>query len=260
MKRVLIIAGLCLATAICYGQQEYENSKWHFSFTVPDDWEPVDYNDLTGKHIDIVKGYITPTSLFNMVTGIAKPPDALAIYQQIDAEQDHTAWLIVHARTVGDSTDAIPPESKHEDWLTSDWRRRSGIDALLRMQHELMKREKSKKKWTSGDKRSFYMDRKIHTLAEQLKISDPSGETFIFTKVTKLGSNRAVTLTFHAFNQDVDEFMDLMDELLDSFTYQEHYGFGETTATNVMKTIWAWVGSSVVAMIIICVIIHQRVS
>ena len=46
----MTIFSLCLLTSACFGQEEYRNKDWHFSFPIPEGWDIITDEFLLEDH------------------------------------------------------------------------------------------------------------------------------------------------------------------------------------------------------------------
>ena len=242
MKRIFLVLCICSMTAVCFGQQEYENSEWRFSLEVPYDWQAVAEEELLGKWNEL------------FLDSILGEEPSLAVFQKRGAENENTAYMVVLCQTIGDPHAAIPEEVGLGRWYVSN-ACRSMVQGRMEWIRESLAAKTGDEQWrkpgTSG--RIFYDEQK-RILYETQVLSSKNRETFVLSIVRLLGSNRTATLVFHGYNENTEEFLDLIETVVESFSYDEKYGYGETTARNVVETLWVWLFPGIAVTIFLGII------
>ena len=204
-----MILSVCSLATICFAQQEYYNSEWHFSFTVPYEWKAITKGELVGKY----------NELFLDDTLGQKP--SLAVFQKRGSEDENTAYTIVLAETIGDPHAAIPEEIGRGKWYVSNTCR-EWAQARMKSLGRSLAAQTGDKEWEKlRAEGGIFYDKDKNILYETLVLSGKNKETFVLSIVKLLGSNRTTTLVCHCYNEDPEEFLGLVKEIVESFSYNK---------------------------------------
>jgi hypothetical protein len=223
MKLARIIVGLSLVSAACFGQEQYKNSKWHFSFTVPEGWELLTDRFELDRYAEEQK--------------LRFDDEILAICHQ-GAGQDETNIMLVQARTIGDAREGLVPEDFLKEQLRSNWHRPYSLSYVNDFEQDLVDRKLAPKEPNS--KFQIWYDRERNIYFETVIVPLLSGRTEGMSTVRILGGNRVVTLSFELHGTDIQGPYSLIEEVVDSFAYGKYYGFGQAPPTSIFRTVWFW--------------------
>lgn len=277
MIRKLAIISVCLLTTICFAQQNYSNSDWHFSFDLPDDWKETTPDDLSGKYNEIAIASFGQARTFSeryalVVSGnttaqidhekvadeILNSEKTVAIFQTKNASDEQTAFIICQAQNIGDPHAATRTEISLEKMLRSNNHRKTCVDSLKKLHKQLLKQEQGDKWDRSKPATQIFYDKEKHVFYERTKITGQNDRIFIASRINILGSNMVTTLIAHSLNEDPEEFQDLLAQIVNSFTYDTKYGFGETSTKKTLGFFWAYLASGIVMLILIAIACQQR--
>jgi len=224
MARVIVIIGVCFLATVCSAQQEYSNSKWHFSLTVPEDWEVITEDMLLSEHTEELEIRFEDVEI-------------LALCQEA-GDEDEKNSMLVQARNIGDAKEGLVLEALYEDRLRSDQNWKVGKFYLKGFRADLIEQGQIAKK--SKYKSYIYYDSDRHIFFEKIVLPRKRGGAIGISTVRLLGSNRITILSFNLYGEAPEDLLGLLEEVVDSFTYDEHYGFGEATGIDVVKILWYW--------------------
>jgi hypothetical protein len=224
MARLIVIVGVCFLATVCSAQQDYSNSKWHFSLTVPEGWEIITDDMLLSESKEKFEIRF-------------KDEEILALCREVDAENEKNSMLI-QARSIGEAKEGLVLEAFHEDGLRSDWNWQVGRSYLEDFRGDLIEQGQVARK--SKYKSYVYYDLDRHIFFEKIVLPRKRGGAIGISTVRLLGSNRITILSFNLYGETPEDLLGLLEEVVDSFTYDEHYGFGEATGLDVMKILWHW--------------------
>lgn len=238
MARVIVVANICFLATVCFAQEKYSNSKWHFSFTVPEGWEVITKDTLLSNYAEELEIRF-------------KDVEILAMCREVGAE-DEKSSMLVQARNVGEAKEGLSLETVFEDWLRSNAQWEMSNSYLKDFRIDLMRRGDIAKEVEY--ERQIYYDADRHIFFETVALPLKRGEAIGISTVRLLGSNKVTILSFNLYGRGVEDLLGLVKEVVDSFTYDEHYGFGEATSTDIAKTLWHWLfpglGTIIVAFLL----------
>lgn len=212
MSRVAVVISICFLAVACFaqGRLSYRNSDWHFSLVSPEGWEFIPEDELpNGFRERLEKEFESET---------------VAICKKVDADYFETPYIIVQIK----SSQEIPEKSLHELFVEH----RELALKVLEKNAENLQRGKhfSMLKFWNGAKRTrtdFQYDKLRHIAFETAELHHKSLGKIIAVTVKLLGSHRMASLQCFADGEDAKGFLDLVDEVVDSFAYDRGYGFGE---------------------------------
>lgn len=269
--RGLVTAMLVLASAasVCIAEQEYHNKEWHFTVTLGDDWEEISPENIAGKHSQFIyETFLAETDLgalfsalseevgdemdFNNVNYEQLREDAkidplssdktVAVLQLRGSDDTYNGLMIIQAEVIYEEyrQDAFTPEHYSSQYFRSDWVRNEGFERLKNIDKTLAMDE-PKEKWQpvkDGRVLGYYQD--SHTYVETTVLKGRANQSFFASMMRTFGSNRIITIVFHARNVDMDEFTSFLEDLRYNIIFDEDYGYGETSAGGVMQALWHW--------------------
>lgn len=240
MKRIAVIVGLGLLVAVAsvQGQETYHNSKWNFSFTLPEDWEVISDKDQISELTKDLK-----LRFENL--------EVLTLCRKIGDEENN--FMIMQASHISDREDGVIYEQIMQKQLKSDYYTNGSRQYLKKLKLELVGKDEY------GNYPVFY-DRNKHVLYEILVIGGKKTEASMICTATILGRNRMAILSFDLYDEygDADGLRNLIEDLVASSAYDEGSGYGEQTPFNALKSIWYGMGG--LGTIIIFVVIYKWVS
>jgi hypothetical protein len=183
MKRVIAAAGICFLATVCFAQEKYHNSKWHFSFTVPEGWEVI--TDET-----VLDNY---TKMFETRFEYA---EVLALCRKAGSEGKKSS-ILVQARPVGEAKEGLSLETVYEEQLRSNIQWNMSTAYLKDFRNDLMKQGEIDKE-TKFESYVYY-DPNRHIFFETTSLPIKSGGAIGISTLRLLGSNKAIILSFKAF-------------------------------------------------------------
>jgi hypothetical protein len=212
MKRCLVVIGICFFATICLGQGQsrYHNSNHHFSFMLPEGWEYIPVGELSSEEIKTLKN---PFKLSKTV----------ALCQKIGAEHFTTPYIVVRFR----SSEEMPEAAIETVFLEHKEITVRNLEVMIGL---LQNAEGCLPKFWEGAERKeaeVEYDKDRHISFETAKLYHKSVGEIVVVTVKVLGSHRMVTLRCYADGEDVENFLDLVNRVVDSFSYDKGYGFGE---------------------------------
>jgi hypothetical protein len=240
MRRIIIAAGICLLATVCSAQEKYSNSKWHFSFTVPEGWE-----------------VITDAAVLNNYPKIYeirfKGSEILAVCQEAGSEAEgEKSSMLVQADAIGEAKEGLPMEVTYEERLRSNLQWGISNAYLKNFRDDLMK---------EGDvardaeyERQIYYDPNRHIFFETIALPLKNGGAIGISTLKLLGSNKMTTLSFNLYGKRIKDLLGLVDGVADSFAYDEKHRFGEAPTTDIVKVLWHWLAPGAGIMIVIFIV------
>jgi len=233
MPRIIFIVGVCLLTTVCFAQEQerYNNQERHFSFVLPQDWEVIPENQLPSEDRELIENTFRKS----------KP---VAVCQEVGTKYFTTPYILVLFR----STEEVP-ETEIEKVF------RDQKDILmknLKKRIELLKKTEGgfPKSWQGAKQRGVKVDydRDRHISFEIAKLHQKDVGSIAVVTVKLLGSHRMVTLHCFADGTASENFLNVVNDVVDSFRYEEGYGFGEAkriapglTQKLLGRGIWSWI-------------------
>jgi len=231
VKYILTIVSFCLFATVCTAEQKYHNSRWHFSFTVPDGWEITDEESKLKEYTQDIKLRFEEAEI-------------AAVCQKTDTEDK----IIIQCKTIGDPHQGITAEAQMEEWLRSNEYREVSLGELKELQNKL-----SKEGYTEYFKQAKYIilyPYNSHILTETLVIPHKSSGSRVVSTVRVLGSNRVAIFNFDSHVQNSEEFLDMIKQVKESVSYDKNYGFGEAPTTTKLRIVWVWIFPGLVGVFI----------
>lgn len=222
MKYVLTIISFCLFATVCTAEQKYHNSRWHFSFTVPDGWEITDEESKLREYTQDIKLRFEEAEI-------------VAVCQKTDTEDK----IIIQCKTIGDPQGGITAEAQLEEWLRSNEYRKASGQYLWDIQKGLSDKGYSEK--TKESKRIITYPLGVHTMCETIVVPHKTSGSRVISTVRVLGSNRVTIFNFDSHVQNSEEFLDMIKQVAESVSYDKDYGFGEAPTTTKLRTVWVWI-------------------
>lgn len=108
MRRIIIAAGICFLATVCSAQEKYSNSKWHFSFMVPEGWEVITEEVVLNNYSKIFE---------TRFEGL----EILAVCREAGSEAEgKKSSMLVQADAIGEAKEGLPMEVMYEDRLRSN--------------------------------------------------------------------------------------------------------------------------------------------
>lgn len=252
MKRCLVIIGICFFAATCFGKErsKYHNSDWHFSFVLPQGWEYIHEEDLPNNYRRIIEKSFS----FKSTT--------VAVCQKIGADYFKTPYMLVQIKSSEEMS-----EVEVENFFLKG--RKILLKNLEMIIDFLQKAESGMLKSWKGAERigeEVEYDKDRHISFETAKLYHKSVGDIVAVTVKILGSHRMATLRCYADGENAENFLNLVDEVVDSFTFDKGYGFGEargiapSLVQKLLGNTWrSWLLWAV-GIIIVSWLIHRWVS
>lgn len=213
MGKINVIISVCLLATVCFGQEEttYNNPNCHFSFDIPEGWEVIDVNDLPDENRESLRyTFSKPTVALCQKLG-AEYFTTPCIYIQFRASKDikedklHTLFSLDIGKGAlrKGCEDMIQALQKAEGCLPKSWKGAKRIDVKV---------DYDKDRYISYETAKLYHDKVGHIISVAVK---------------PLGSHRMVTFHCFADGEDTKNFRGLVNQIINSFSYEKGYGFGE---------------------------------
>ncbi len=226
MRHVIIAAGICLLATVCSAQEKYSNSKWHFSFTVPEGWEVITEEAVLSNYAKIYEIRF-------------KDMEILAVCQEAGSkDEEEKSSMLVQARAIGEVKKGLPMESIYEEKVRSNFQWKRSNEYLKGFRDDLMK---------GGDvardaeyERQIYYDPNRHIFFETMVLPLKKGGAIGLSTLKLLGSNKVTILSFELYGKSIKGLLDLVEGVADSFSYDENHRFGEAPVTDIVKVLWHW--------------------
>ncbi len=211
MTRITGVLSICLLATICFGQAgfRYHNSEEHFSFELPVDWEVTSLEELPSKYRQAINDLFPKAGAF-------------AVCSKIGSEYLKPPYILVQGASTGEVSEAV---------LEKKWRLMKGIDIKEKTIESIQNAEGYlPKSWKGAElvekNLDYYADR--HISLETLKFRHTDVGKITVATIRALGNHRMVVLRFYLDGDDAENFSDTIEEIADSFSYDEGYMFGET--------------------------------
>ena len=253
MVRIIGILSACFLTTVCFGQERvrYHNSENHFSFELPEGWEYTPLEELPSDYRQAIDNFFPKGGVW-------------VVCQRIDNEYLEPPYILVQGGSTGEISEAV---------LHEMWRSKEGRDSFLRKKRDMIRSIQDAqgylpKLWKGAEliEKEFDYDTDRRISFETLEFYHDSVGRIIVVTVRALGSHRITALRFYLDGGDVENFLDLVEEVSTSFSYDKGYVFGEAkgvTTSMVHKLLgntWqSWLLWSV-GIIIVFWLIHRWVT
>jgi hypothetical protein len=245
MRSAVIAIGICLLATVCSAQEKYSNSKWHFSFTVPEGWEVIADDVVLNNYSKLYETRF-------------EGPKILAICREAGSEKESEKnSMLVQADAIGEAKEGLPMEVGYEGMLRSNSQWYASRAYLDNFREDLIKQGDVDRE--ADYKRQIYYDPNRHIFFETTALPLKRGEAIGISTLRILGSNRMTTLSFNLHGKSVEDISGLVKGVADSFAYDEKYGFGEAPATDIVKVLWHWLVPGV-GTLIVCFILYKWVA
>ncbi len=236
MRRVIIVASICLLATVCSAQEKYSNSKWHFSFTVPEGWEVITEETVLNNYSKIFETRFEGSEI-------------LAVCREAGSEAEgKKSSMLVQADAIGKAEEGLPIEVGYEKALRSNSQWETSVAYLKSFRDDLVK---------EGDvdndakyERQIYYDPNRHIFFETTALPLKNGGAIGISTLKLLGGNKVTTLSFNLYGKSVKNLLDLVKGAADSFAYDEKHRFGEAPTTDIAKVLWHWLAPSAVTLIV----------
>lgn len=243
MIKTIAIITVCFLSIACFSQEQYDNSDWHFTFTVPEDWEIATDEMLLEENKEKYANRFDGT-------------ESLALFRKAGDEETS---MLVQAQVLGDVKEGLVLENNHEDWLRSNSYRQSCMSYLNGLAGVLAEQGYAVKETRAKFKRTIYYDSNSHIFFETVEIPHKDKGVFALSTVRVLGNNRITILSFFSDAMTLEGFLDTVEEVAYSFDYDDGYGFGESTGTDFIKILWHYIFPGF-GTLIVCFFIYKWVA
>jgi hypothetical protein len=237
MKRIVVVVSLCLLSTACFGQEEYRNKKWHFSFMVPDGWEIISDELVLDDYTKNMKIRFDDAAI-------------LSLCRQSD--KSNKSSILVQAELLGEEKRGLVYESFLKDDLRSNANREASRSYLEDAENKWIEQGEVAK--GAKPKGQIYYDSAKNIFYETTALPRIRGGAIGAATVRVLGHNRVTILSLELFGRNCDELLNFIEEAAGSFAYDKNYGFGEAPATTIFKTLWFWLFPGFGALIVMFLI------
>jgi hypothetical protein len=226
MRCIVMAVGICLFATVCSAQEKYHNSKWHFSFTVPEGWKVATDDAAISNYVKLHESRF-------------ENAEVLAVCQEAGTgAEENKSSMLVQAHAIGKVEEGIPMEVTYEKGLHSNLQWKESNAYLKSFRDDLIKQGDVTR--DAEYKHNIYYDPNRHIFFETIALPLKSGGAIGTSAVHVLGSNKEAILSFNLYGKSVEGIMGLVKEVANSFAYDEHYGFGEATTIDIMRILWHW--------------------
>ncbi len=235
MKRAIVFASVCLLATVCFAQRQesYHNHERHFSFVLPKGWEYVPEDSLSANEKKAIER-------------IWKHNKTVVLCQKIGADYFATPYIMVRFASTEEHSEAV---------FEMLWESEEGKAKMLEGQERMIKRlQKAEgclpKSWKDAKRiqANIGYDVDKHALFQTMELHHKNIGRIIAVTVRLLGSHRITLLRCFADGKNADAFVELVYDIVDSFRYEEGYGFGESkgiapglTKKLLGRGIWSWI-------------------
>ena len=238
MKQLIIILGICflVMVSLACGQERYHSDKLKFSFVLPEGWQQAP-DEKASKYqgslsfLD-VRPDIIEMELFSV--NFADAPQTPYIYLESfmdtsKSEAEKEEHYLSHKRM----------EEEYTRYLLKNPQRRKEMEqryARYLPQYRQRRIDRLKegkmgvpKSWKGAELKGkdFYYDKYKHAAFEIIELYHERVGKILYVDVRILGSRRYVKLKCYWDGEDPDEFRNLLNNLVYSFSFDEGYGFRE---------------------------------
>ena len=232
MRVITILCVFFSATAsLAEGSHVYHNTDMHFSFILPEGWEQIPVDELSREDRKALERDFTSKTTF--------------VCQKIDAEYLTIPCILVQIK----STEEVRETELEKLFLQNKEMTlkvlRTNIEGIQKAEGPTMLKSWKGAKQVEID---AYYDKGKHASFETARLRHKNGGDIVLVTVKLLGSHRMASLQCFADGEDAEGFLDLVDEVVDSFAYDKGYGFGEgkgiapgLTKKLVGRGIWSWI-------------------
>jgi len=214
-----VVIGLLVVLSSVHAQDQYHSDKLKFSFVLPEGWERTPYDKLSGHYQfmwDTVREKMTAMEHFSMASsGSSKTP---YIYME------------------GSISTSKSEKELEKHYLSYKGREHEYIDDYQKAWQRIIdwlqtgRKGGAPKSWKGAELigTDFYYDQEKHATFETIELYHERVGKILHEDIRLLGSRRYVSLNCYWDGENPDEFLDLLDGIVDSFSYDKGYGFGET--------------------------------
>lgn len=241
MGRLNVIVGVYLLATVCLGQEvsTYHNPDYHFSFELPEGWEVIDHDEL-------------PADERNLIESTFEKSMPVALCQEVGGEYLIPPYVVVLFK---DSKEL--PESEVEKIFSQ---REEMVMINLKRRIQLLQEAEgaypNSWKGAKEQRAEVNYDRDRHILFETARLQHQRIGEAIAVTVKVLGSHRMVTLHCFGDERSSGDFLDLVNAFVDSFSFDEGYGFGESggpvgVTRRISRKLWYWIGPAGVILILV---------
>lgn len=245
MRATIIAIGICLLATVCTAQEKYNNSKWRFSFAVPEGWEVITDDVVLNNYSKLYETRYEGSKI-------------LAVCRKYDSEAESKKnSMLVQANAIGEAKEGLPMEVNYEKMLHSNFQWSASRSYLKSFREDLIKQGDVERE--EEYKMQIYYDPNRHIFFETVALPLKKGGAIGISTLKILGSNRMATLSFDLYGENINEISDLIAGVADSFAYDEKYRFGEAPAFDIVRVLWHWLVPGV-GTLIICFILYKWVA
>jgi hypothetical protein len=214
-KTVLLLI-FSLLTNVSFSQEQYHNAANNFSLMLPEGWEVLSADELDIEQRDLIEQTFRRSS-------------PLAVCREVGADLFETPYILIQYGSTEEFSESVIEQL----WLTE-----TGRDKVKNSQKKLMSRIKNAEgclpsSWKGAEEIGTQIDydKNRHLSFEMIEMySDGLGELMAIT-VRFLGNHRVTVLYCFADGENAEDFLELVSDIADSFSYDKGYGFGEGGGT-----------------------------
>lgn len=228
-----------------------ENGDWRYSIRIPDTYKEINANQIENEYAKIVLGNLSNKEGFMLLFHVAqkrKLQEGQTIFEWKDGE--NSAYFVFNGETIGDPHAAIATECGREETLTGNNQWSAYFQKLKQIQMDLDSYE-SEKRWRYEKSRKAFHDKERHAIKIESLYFDNNVPLLSACRFYILGSNRMVTITGCCCGPDAANFMtEAFEPALETFAFDENYGFGESTAGKTLGTLRSWLVPSFISLLL----------
>lgn len=220
MKRFMAIITMSLLSVISsvHAQDQYHNDKLKFSFILPEGWERTPDDKLSEYYLlifDSVRDKMMAMELFSVESEDSLRTPYIYLEGSIDTSESEVEKEARYLPYIGREHEYIEDHQKF--WQRDiNWLRQG--------------RSGDPKSWKGAELvgTDFYYDQEKHAKFKTIELYHERVSKILYVNIRLLGSRRYVSMSCYWDGEEPDEFLDLLDGIVDSFSYDKGYGFGET--------------------------------
>jgi len=235
MKRTTLFISILLLATACLAQEQtkYESSEHHFSFMLPEGWEAIPADSLSKEERNNIE------QIFNSSTPVT-------LCQESGADYFSTPYILVQF---------VSTEEYSESVLEKVWDSEIGRKQLRESQGKLIVRlQKAEgclpKSWidAKATNTKIIHDKNRHLSFETIELYHKTIGKVVEATVRILSSHRLIILYCFSDAENSEKFLNLVNNVVDSFRYDEGYEFGGGKGVASAMTrklfggsIWSWI-------------------
>ena len=215
---ITVVIGLLVVLSSVHAQDQYHSDKLKFSFVLPEGWERTPYDKLSDHYRfewDHIRDKMMAMELFSVESEDSLRTPYIYLEGNISTSTSEKELEKHYLSYKGREHEYI--EDNQKFWQRNiDWLRAGRLG--------------DPKSWKGAELigTDFYYDQEKHAIFKTIELYHERVGKILYENIRLLGSRRYVGLSCYWDGENPDEFLDLLDGIVDSFSYDKGYGFGET--------------------------------